>query len=98
MLSPADVTVKRAQRGSELDILFNVIGTGGTLSILIAYFLLQYGMYTERSLGYLLLNLIGGFAIMLSLFFAWNLAGFVMECIWVAISIYGILKIRRKII
>jgi hypothetical protein len=45
-----------------------------------------------RDLSFSLLNAIGALLIIVSLMFDWNLASFLMEFIWLMISLYGILK------
>ncbi|HDL16873.1 MAG TPA: hypothetical protein ENH27_03425, partial [Rhizobiales bacterium] len=46
--------------------------------------------------SYLALNGVGAALIIVSLFYAFNLAAFVMETIWVAISVYGAVKRWRR--
>ena len=75
----------------ELD-LPEILGNGGVISFLLAYFLLQKELLTHNSLKYLLLNLLGSLLLMYSLLFHWNLPAFLLEAAWALISIYGIYK------
>ncbi len=76
----------------------DIVGITGVGIILIAYFLLQKGTMTLDHISYHIWNLIGAVLILISLIFSWNLASFIIEICWIAISIYGILKLikRRK--
>ena len=84
--------------GGELrmDIAFNAIGLMGVALILLAYFLLQRDALTARCMAYLLLNLLGASLILVSLVRDWNLAAFVIEASWVAVSLYGIAKTIKQ--
>ena len=78
------------------DIIFNTIGMIGVIMMLLAYFLLQKGIFSDHNNNYLLLNLIGAIMSIISLCWAWNLSAFIIECIWSAISIYGLIKNNLK--
>jgi hypothetical protein len=43
-----------------------------------------------------LLNTLGAICILISLLYAWNLASFVMEVIWLTLSLYGTLKAYKN--
>jgi len=75
-----------------IDLLFNIVGVIGVALILIAYFLLQVEKMSSRGLWYNIINLIGAIMILISLYRFWNLASFVIEIFWIAISIYGAAK------
>lgn len=79
-----------------MDLLFNAVGIFGIALIIVAYFLLQTGRMQTSHLAYPLLNLVGAFLHIISLYRFWNLASFVIEIFWMAISIYGIVKIRQQ--
>ncbi|MDX9967359.1 MAG: hypothetical protein RBS26_10210, partial [Sulfuricurvum sp.] len=72
--------------------LTDLIGIFGVVLIVIAYILLQVEKMDARDLSFSLLNAIGALLIIVSLMFDWNLASFLMEFIWLMISLYGILK------
>lgn len=72
--------------------LSDLIGIIGVILIIIAYMLLQLEKMDPKELGFSLLNAIGGLLIIISLLYNWNVASFLMEAIWVIISLYGVLK------
>ena len=71
-------------------------GLVGVSTILLAYFLLQSGRLRGDALSYQLMNAFGAVALLISLLYAFNLSAFVMEAAWLAVSIYGIARGRRK--
>lgn len=74
-----------------LDLMwYDWVGMAGTLMILGAFFLLQAGKVSGGALGYQLLNLLGAAGVLVSLLGTFNLAVFLLECAWIAISAYGI--------
>ncbi|MEM9837947.1 MAG: hypothetical protein AAF830_02205 [Pseudomonadota bacterium] len=77
-------------------MIFDAIGIFGVLLILAAYFLLQVEKLSSDSLPYPVLNLAGAVLILVSLTHTFNLASFVIECAWIAISLFGIWKILRR--
>ncbi len=74
---------------------YDLVGTGGVVLILVAYFLLQTERWSGQSLSYSLVNLIGSLMITVSLIYDFNLSSFIIEVAWIAISIYGIVRARR---
>jgi len=62
---------------------------------LLAFYLLQAGRLRGDGLSYQLMNAFGAFAVLLSLLYAFNLSAFVLEGLWLGISIYGIARGRR---
>ena len=70
-------------------------GLLGVALTLVAFFLLQAGRIHGNGLAYQLMNAFGAFAVLLSLLYAFNLSAFVLEGLWLAISIYGIVRGRR---
>ena len=73
----------------------DLIGLLGVLLILIMYFLLQIGKIQSRGMTYSVGNLLGALCLLISLFFNWNLSAVLLECAWIAISVYGILRAMR---
>ena len=73
-------------------MIFDAIGLVGVAAIIAAYFLLQADRVRYDDYSYLALNGAGAALIIVSLIYAFNLAAFVMESIWVAISVYGAVK------
>ncbi|MCP2670860.1 hypothetical protein NHF40_07965 [Maricaulaceae bacterium EIL42A08] len=72
------------------------VGLAGVGCILAAYFLLQIEKVRGDSMQYLLLNLVGAVLLIISLMFTFNLASFVIEICWLAISIFGLSKIAWR--
>lgn len=77
-------------------MIFDAVGIAGVLLILAAYFLLQTERIRSDELRYPLLNLVGAMLVIVSLTHTFNLASFVIEIAWIAISLYGIIKILRR--
>jgi hypothetical protein len=67
-----------------------VVGIIGTLLVLLAFFLLQSRKLHGNGAVYQLLNAFGAAAIIVSLFYAFNLASMVLEIAWLLISLYGL--------
>lgn len=77
--------------------LYDGIGLLGVALILIAYGLLQLEKIDPKTVIYSALNFIGALLILVSLYFAFNLASFIIEIAWLAISGFGLWKaLRRK--
>ncbi|MBS0432694.1 MAG: hypothetical protein JSS21_09870 [Proteobacteria bacterium] len=74
-----------------------ITGIVGTLLVLLAFFLLQTRKLHGNGVIYQLLNAIGAAAIIVSLFYAFNLASMVLEIAWLLISLYGLaIGIRHR--
>jgi hypothetical protein len=67
-------------------------GLIGVALTLVAFFLLQAGRVRGDGLPYQLMNAFGAFAVLLSLFYAFNLSAFLLEFLWLLISIYGMVR------
>ena len=72
--------------------MFDVIGLIGVGLIIIFYALLQFEKVTAKDISYSLGNLIGAILILFSLSKNFNLPSVVIECFWIAISVYGLVK------
>jgi predicted membrane protein len=70
----------------------DLIGILGVFVIIVAYMLLQLEKMDAKDLSFSVLNTLGALLIIISLMYDWNLASFLMESIWMLISLYGILK------
>jgi len=70
-------------------------GLVGVALTLLAFYLLQARRLRGDGLSYQLMNAFGAFAVLLSLLYAFNLSAFVLEGLWLGISIYGIARGRR---
>ena len=72
--------------------LYDVLGIGGVVIILIAYLLLQIEKLSIQDWRYSAANALGAILILVSLFFSFNLASFIIEIAWLLISIFGLFK------
>lgn len=72
--------------------LTDLIGIIGVFIIIVAYMLLQLEKMDAKDLTFSILNTLGALLIIISLLYDWNLASFLMEAIWMLISLYGMLK------
>ena len=75
---------------------YDFVGFGGTLAILVAFFLLQAGKLDGNGRTYQLLNLFGAAAILVTLLGSFNVSVFVLESAWVLVSAYGLWRGRGK--
>jgi len=75
---------------------YDLVGTLGVFTIILTYILLQTGKLKSESLAYSVLNGLGAALIVFSLFYSFNFSAFVVESLWVLISIYGIVKYFLK--
>lgn len=70
----------------------DLIGIIGVFVIIVTYMFLHLGKMDAKDLSFSVLNTLGALLIIISLLYNWNLASFLMEAIWMLISLYGILK------
>ncbi len=73
----------------------NILGMVGVILMLAAYIFLQTNRLSSASMSYSLLNALGSFLVLVSLFFYWNLPAGVIETAWLIISLYGLAKAIR---
>ncbi|MDD2830038.1 MAG: hypothetical protein PHW18_10730 [Sulfuricurvum sp.] len=78
-------------------IFGDIIGIIGVFIIVVAYILMQVDRMNPKGFSFSLLNTLGAIMILISLFYSWNLASFIMEAIWFTLSLYGTLKAYRTI-
>lgn len=79
--------------------LHNVVGNFGVLLIVGSYFLVQIRRMSAIHAPYIALNGLGALCILYSLYFDFNLSAFLIEAIWLLISLVGagrILLERRR--
>lgn len=72
----------------------DIVGMVGTLLIVGAYAYLTFARVVN-ALAYNLMNLAGALLLTLSLLVHWNLASFVLEMVWIAVALAGIVKAVR---
>lgn len=70
----------------------NYVGTFGVGLTLMAYLFLQTGKWTSSQMRFSLANALGSGLILFSLSFDFNFSGFLIESIWVVLSLYGLFK------
>ncbi len=71
---------------------YDILGVGGVIVILIAYLLLQLEKLSVLDWRYSAANGLGAILILISLYFSFNLASFIIEIAWLLISIFGLFK------
>lgn len=71
------------------------LGNVGVVLIIIDYLLLQLNRIRSNSLSYSLLNALGASLIIISLISNFNLSAFIMEAVWVIISLFGLYRYFR---
>jgi hypothetical protein len=82
----------------DLYAISDIVGMIGVMLIIVSFLLLQTEKLKPDSTLYLNFNLLGSLSLLFSLYFNWNLASVVIECLWLIITAYGIVrfKILRK--
>lgn len=73
----------------------DVVGNLGVIAILATYLALQMGKLDPRRIAYSALNAVGALFITISLIFDFNLSAFVVEVVWVLVSLYGVARALR---
>jgi len=79
--------------------LHNVVGNIGVVLIVGSYLMVQLGRMSAVQLPYISLNGLGALLILYSLWFDFNLSAFLIEVIWLLISLLGMARIllqRRR--
>jgi hypothetical protein len=74
---------------------FNLAGIAGTAILVGAYFGNQRAWLRSEGRLYSLANGIGSGLILVSLSVDWNLPSAIVEAIWLAISLYGLVRPRK---
>lgn len=72
---------------------YDVCGLAGVILVVAAYTLQQMGRLAGDSLSYQWLNAVGAAGVLVSLIYAFNLPAFVMESIWLVVSLYGMWRV-----
>ena len=71
---------------------YDLVGLLGTAIVVGSYFMLQSGRLSGTSLAYQWLNIAGSGGILVSLAGGFNVAVALLQCTWIAISVYGIVR------
>lgn len=74
----------------------DTLGVLGALCVVVAYTLLQLEKTDPRSYTYNLINLAGAILLFVSLLINFNLGSFIIEIVWIVISVYGLYQTHRK--
>ena len=70
----------------------DVIGNIGVALIIITYLLLQLGRMDSASYTYSILNALGAFFVIISLMYDFNMSVFIIDVVWIGISVFGIIR------
>lgn len=76
--------------------LHNLVGIIGVVVIVGTYFLVQIRKMSATQPPYILANGFGAALIMYSLWFDFNLSAFLIEAIWLVISVIGLVRVWRE--
>lgn len=71
---------------------YDLVGLLGTVIVVGSYFMLQSGRLSGTSLAYQWLNIAGSGCILVSLAGGFNVSVALLQCTWIAISVYGIVR------
>jgi hypothetical protein len=71
---------------------YDIIGLMGAALIIVAYLLLQMNKLKAAGVWYSSMNAVGALLIIVSLVAEWNLAAFIIEAFWLAISLFGLIR------
>lgn len=77
-------------------MIIDIIGVCGVFIVLVTYMLLQIDKIDAKGFWYSFLNAFGSVLILYSLTYNWNLASFIIEFFWIAISLFGLWKWYKK--
>jgi hypothetical protein len=72
--------------------LFTLIGVVGTAVVVTAYFATQQRWIAAEDWQFPMANLVGSIMMLVSLITAWNLPAALIDCFWIAISLYGLVR------
>lgn len=75
---------------------YDIVGSVGVATVIFTYILLQTERIRSESLLYSVLNGLGAGLIVFSLFYSFNFSAFVVELLWVLISLYGVVNYFLK--
>ena len=71
----------------------DLLGNIGVVLVLLLYFLLQTERVRATTVSFSLANAIGAILILVSLSQEFNLSAFAVEAAWLAISLYGLVRV-----
>ena len=70
----------------------DLAGLAGVGLVLAAYLLVQMRRLDARHPPYLVVNALGAVLVLVSLWYSFNLSAFVIQCAWIVISTYGLVR------
>ena len=76
--------------------LADIVGSIGAGMVVLAYLLNQSRQLRSEDIRFPLINLVGALFILYSLYHTFNLASFLIEVFWIAISLLGIFKALKE--
>ena len=76
--------------------MIDAVGLTGTFLVVLAYYLLQLERIDAKGLSYNVINLVGATLLLISLWFKFNLASFLIELFWIGASLTGLWKYWRR--
>lgn len=74
----------------------DLVGNLGVMLVLGTYLLVQMGRMDLRTPAYSLANAGGAVLILVSLLYDFNLSSFVIEIVWLLISLFGLIRWQRQ--
>jgi hypothetical protein len=75
---------------------YDFVGNVGVVLMILCYLLLQMGKLRLEDPRYSALNAIGAVMVLVSLYFSFNLSAFIVEGFWLAISLFGLIKLALR--
>ncbi len=82
-----------------MSVFISYLGILGAVLCILAYFLLERGIFDAHSLRYYAVNGLGAFLVLVAVLYSFDsgdMGAILQELCWVAISVMGVLKVRNK--
>jgi hypothetical protein len=80
-----------------IELIYELIGLLGMAAIVGAYLFLNLDVIQSNSRIYHLANAVGASLVIISLVDKFNLAAFILEAFWLAISLFGLWRLRQQL-
>jgi hypothetical protein len=77
-------------------LVLEAVGILGVVIYMGSYVLLNVGCITGRGFHYTLMNMAAAICVLASLLQSFNLASAMIQVCWIAISLYGLARLRTK--
>lgn len=75
-----------------MNVVAEIIGLIGVFFILVTYLLAQSSKISVDDWTFLIGNVFGSLCVIFSLLYQWNLAAFIVEFFWTAITLFGVYR------